>query len=83
MEARAIRFRPVPVRLSRERLRTMVGAGWSVEDLAGQCGLGIDDVARIVGRGSATCSQLSALKVSVGYAGWRLSQESAHDHAAA
>ena len=82
MEARAIRFRPVPVRLSRERLRTMVGAGWSVEDLAGQCGLGIDDVARIVGRGSATCSQLSALKVSVGYAGWRLSQASAHDHAA-
>lgn len=36
MEARAVRFRPVPVRLSRERLRTMVGAGWTVDRLADQ-----------------------------------------------
>ena len=75
MEARAVRFRPVPVRLSRERLRTMVGAGWSVDQLADQTGLGIDEVARIVGRGSATCSQLCALKIAVGYQRWIAQQE--------
>lgn len=82
MEAQTIRFRPVPVRLSRERLRTMAGAGWSVEDLAERCGLGVDDVARIVGRGSATCPQLSALKVAVVYQAWRVSEEATHDRAA-
>lgn len=75
MEARAVRFRPVPVRLSRERLRTMVGAGWTVDRLADQTELGIDEVARIVGRGSATCSQLCALKVAAGYQRWIAQQE--------
>lgn len=76
LEARAIRFRPVPVRLSRGRLRTMTGAGWPIEQLAMEIGLGIDEVSRIVGRGSATCSQLSALKISVCYERWAIEQES-------
>lgn len=83
MEARAIRFRPVPVRLSRVRLRTMMGAGWTIDQLAEQTGLGVDEVARIVGRGSATCSQLSALKVAVGHQRWIIQQEAAGDCPAA
>ena len=82
-EARAVRFRPVPVRLSRSRLRAMVDAGWSADQLARQLGLGIDEVARIVGRGSATCSQLSALKVAVGYRQWLDQLETAADWPAA
>lgn len=82
-EARAIRFRPVPVRLSRARLRAMVGAGCSVDQLAQQTGLGIDEVARIVGRGSATCSQLSALKIAACHQRWVTQQETAGDVPAA
>ncbi|MFT4164479.1 MAG: hypothetical protein QM650_04485 [Microlunatus sp.] len=79
MEAHAIRFRPVPVRLSRVRLRTMVGAGCSIDQLAQQTGLDVEELTQIVGRGSATCSQLNALKIAVGYQRWISRQEPSGD----
>lgn len=69
-EARAICFRPVPVRASRHRLRLMAGAGWSTSRLADEIGLGIRDVEQIVGRGSASCPQLAAMKIAEVFARW-------------
>ena len=75
MEARAIRFRPVPVRPSRYRLRSMVAAGWTVPRLAVDLGLSVAEVERVLDRGAATCPQLAALKISVAYEQWETEQE--------
>lgn len=75
MEARAIRHRPVPVRASRYRLRAMTEAGWSLHRLARDTGLGVPVLHQVVGRGSATCSQLVALTIAAAYEQWELQQE--------
>ena len=75
MEARAIRFRPVPVRSSRYRLRSMVAAGWTVDRLADRIGLSIRDVEQVLDQRSATCPQLAALKISAAYDQWETEQE--------
>lgn len=74
-EARAIRFRPVPVRPSRYRLRALAEHGWTVERMVEDIGLGIRDVQQVLQRGSATCSQLVALKISVAFEQWEIEQE--------
>lgn len=74
-EARAIRYRPVPVRASRYRLRAMVDAGWSVQRLAEDTGLAIPALEQVAGRGSATCSQLVALTIAAAYEQWQVDQE--------
>jgi hypothetical protein len=75
MEARAIRFRPVPVRPSRYRLRSMAAAGWTVPRLADDLGLSVAEVERVLDRGAATCPQLAALKISVAYEQWETEQD--------
>lgn len=75
LEARALRLRPVPVRASRYRLRAMAEAGRTDRQLAEQVGLGIRDVQQVLGRGSATCSQLTALKIAATYEQWETEQE--------
>ncbi len=75
LEAKALRFRPVPVRPSRYRLRAMAEAGWTEQRLADDIGLCIRDVQQVVGRGSATCSQLTALKIAAAYEQWETEQE--------
>ncbi|HEY5980011.1 MAG TPA: hypothetical protein VIT41_10290 [Microlunatus sp.] len=82
MEARAIRFRPVPVRPSRYRLRAMVEAGWTRPRLAASIGVSIRDVDQILDRGAATCSQLAALKISAAYEMWETEHELAAGYAA-
>lgn len=74
-EARAIRFRPVPVRSSRYRLRVLADHGWSTQRMAEEIGLGIRDVEQVLGRGAATCSQLVALKISAAFDEWDTEQE--------
>ncbi|GAA3709324.1 hypothetical protein GCM10022204_29470 [Microlunatus aurantiacus] len=81
-EARSIRHRPVPVRASRYRLRAMTAAGWSVERLADDLGLAIPVLERVIGRGSATCSQLVALTVAAAYEQWETDQDLAGPHIA-
>ncbi len=66
-EARAIRYRPVPVRASRYRLRAMIAAGWTVQRLAEDSGLAIPVLEQVAGRGSATCTQLVALTIAAAY----------------
>lgn len=75
LEARALRFRPVPVRASRYRLRAMAEAGWTEQLLADDIGVCIRDVQQVLGRGSATCSQLTALKIAAAYEQWEVEQE--------
>ncbi len=75
MEARAIRFRPVPVRPSRYRLRSMVAAGWTADRLADGIGLSIRDVEQVLDQRSTTCPQLAALKISAAYDQWETEQE--------
>jgi hypothetical protein len=74
-EAKALRFRPVPVRASRYRLRAMTRAGWSRQGLVDDVGLGIRDIQQVLGPGSATCSQLTALKIAAAYERWQADQE--------
>ncbi|HEU5483617.1 MAG TPA: hypothetical protein VFU98_01820 [Microlunatus sp.] len=74
-EAEALRFRPVPVRSSRYRLRTMAEAGWSEERLSGVVGVGIRDIQQVLGPGSATCSQLTALRIAAAYEQWEADRE--------
>ncbi len=69
-EARAIRYRPVPVRASRYRLRAMIAAGWTIPQLADQAGLAIPVLEQVAGRGSATCSQLVAVSIAAAYEQW-------------
>lgn len=77
-EARALRFRPVPVRASRARLRAMAAygmpsssaPGWTEQRLADAIGISIRDAQQVLGRGSATCSQLTALKIAAAYERW-------------
>lgn len=69
-EARAVRIRPVPVHPTRQRLREMVTAGSTVEHLADDLSVSIRDLESAIGRGSATCSQLVALKVAAAYEQW-------------
>jgi len=83
MEARAIRFRPVPARPSRYRLRSMVAAGWTVQRLADGIGLSIRDVEQVLDRGAATCPQLAALKISAAYEKWETERELADSCSAA
>ena len=75
LEAKALRFRPVPVRATRYRLRAMAEAGWTVQRLADDIGVCIRDVQHALGRGSATCTQLTALKVAAAYEQWEIEQE--------
>jgi hypothetical protein len=75
LEARAIRFRPVPVRPSRYRLRALVDAGLTLQQLADDLAVSIRDLEQVLGRGSATCSQLVALKISAAYEQWAIEQE--------
>ena len=75
LEARALRFRPVPVRASRYRLRAMAEAGWTERQLADDTGVCIRDVQQVLGPGSATCSQLTALKIAAAYEQWEIEQE--------
>jgi hypothetical protein len=82
LEARAIRFRPVPARPSRHRLRAMVRAGWTAQVLADDIGLSIRDVEQVLGRGSATCPQLVALKITAAYENWASEQELADSYPA-
>ena len=75
LEARAIRFRPVPVRPSRYRLRSMVAAGWTVHRLADHIGVSIRDVEQVLDHRTATCPQLAALKIAAAYERWETEQE--------
>lgn len=75
LEARAIRFRPVPVRSSRYRLRAMVAAGRSADRLADELGIGVRDVQQVLGPGSATCTELTALTIAAAYEQWETEQE--------
>lgn len=75
LEARALRFRPVPVRASRYRLRAMAAAGWTVERLAEEAGICIRDVQQVLCPGSATCTQLTALKIAATFDQWETEQE--------
>ncbi len=75
LEARAIRFRPVPVRPSRYRLRSMVAAGWTVHRLADDIGVSIRDVEQVLDHRAATCPQLAALKIAAAYERWETEQE--------
>lgn len=81
-EARAIRFRPVPVKPSRLRLRAMAAAGWTVDRLVATTGLGSRDVEAVLGRGSATCSQVTALTIAAVFEQWETEQEFAGIYAA-
>jgi hypothetical protein len=83
VEARAIRFRPVPVRPSRYRLRAMADAGLTLQQLADDMAVSIRDLEQVLGRGSATCPQLVALKISAEYEQWAIEQEFPGIYAAA
>lgn len=74
-EARAIRFRPVPVRPSRYRLRAMIAAGRPVHRLADDIGVGIRDLEQVLDQRTATCPQLAALKIASTYEQWETEQE--------
>lgn len=74
-EAKAIRFRPVPVRPSRYRLRAMAEAGWTPDRLAAELAIGLRDIEQVLGRGSATCSQLVAVKIAAAYERWDAERE--------
>ena len=74
-EAKAIRFRPVPARPSRYRLRSMVAAGWTVQRLADDIGVSIRDVEQVLDQRAATCPQLAALKIAAAYERWETEQE--------
>jgi hypothetical protein len=75
LEAKAVRYRPVPVRASRYRLRAMAESGWTEDRLADDIGICIRDVQQVLGRGTATCSQLTALKIAAAYQQWEIDQE--------
>ena len=53
----------------------MAEAGWTEQRLADDIGVCIRDVQQVVGRGSATCSQLTALKIAAAYEQWETEQE--------
>lgn len=72
-EARALRYRPVAVRPSRYRLRTMTAAGWTLAELAESLELSVRELDELMTRGSRTCAELTALKIAVGYQRWVLS----------
>jgi hypothetical protein len=83
LEAKSLRYRPVSVRASRSRLRAMAESGWSVERLADDIGICIPDVQQILGPGTATCSQLTALKIAAAFQQWEDAQDFPGLHAVA
>jgi hypothetical protein len=74
-EAKAIRFRPVPARPSRYRLRALVAAGWTVQRLAHDIGVSIRDLEEVLDQRAATCPQLAALKIAAAYEQWETEQD--------
>lgn len=76
-EARALRFRPVPSRPSRRRLRALLDAGWSIEGLADHLELAISELEQLLTPGSYSCSQRAALRIAGAYErheGWEPDQ---------
>ncbi|MDN5760795.1 MAG: hypothetical protein L0H41_00555 [Microlunatus sp.] len=69
-EARAVRVRLVPVHPTRQRLREMVAAGWTLAALADELAVSIRELEPALGRGSSSCSQLLRLKVAAAYERW-------------
>lgn len=74
-EARALRYRAVPVQESRQRLHLMARGGWTTEQLAEQVGICIREVEQVLCPASATCTQLTAVKIAATFEQWESDQE--------